>query len=115
MIFQHSTELAIRAALYLAQQAPGKLTPVREIAEEIGVSETYLAKYVKQDTTIEQIDTMAREAEFGMTGEHQEILETYRMFAYDEGWSRRINEADRLVYEGFPDRVEFLQARYHYG
>ncbi len=41
----------------------------------------------------EQIDTMAREAEFGAAGEHQEILETYRMFAYDEGWSRRINEA----------------------
>src|SRR5881628_1873368 len=39
----------------------------------------------------EQIDNMAREAEFGTTGEHQEILETYRMFAYDEGWSRRIN------------------------
>jgi len=30
-------------------------------------------------------------------------------------WSRRINEADRLVYEAFADRVEFLQARYHYG
>ena len=30
-------------------------------------------------------------------------------------WSRRINEADRLVYEVFQDRVEFLQARYHYG
>jgi toxin YoeB len=30
-------------------------------------------------------------------------------------WSRRINEADRLVYEVFPDRIEFLQARYHYG
>lgn len=30
-------------------------------------------------------------------------------------WSRRINEADRLVYEVFNDRVEFLQARYHYG
>ena len=30
-------------------------------------------------------------------------------------WSRRINEADRLVYEVFADRVEFLQARYHYG
>jgi toxin YoeB len=29
-------------------------------------------------------------------------------------WSRRINEADRLVYEVFEDRVEFLQARYHY-
>ena len=30
-------------------------------------------------------------------------------------WSRRINEADRLVYEVFAERVEFLQARYHYG
>ena len=29
-------------------------------------------------------------------------------------WSRRINEADRLVYEVFDDRIEFLQARYHY-
>src|ERR671921_1726973 len=41
----------------------------------------------------EQIDNMTRDAEFGTTGEHEEILETYRMFAYDEGWSRRINEA----------------------
>jgi toxin YoeB len=30
-------------------------------------------------------------------------------------WSRRINAADRLVYEVFADRVELLQARYHYG
>ena len=29
-------------------------------------------------------------------------------------WSRRVTEADRLVYEVFDDRVEFLQARYHY-
>ena len=29
-------------------------------------------------------------------------------------WSRRINEVDRLVYEVFNERVEFLQARYHY-
>jgi toxin YoeB len=29
-------------------------------------------------------------------------------------WSRRVNEADRLVYEVFAYRVEFLQARYHY-
>jgi len=41
----------------------------------------------------EQIDNMTRDAEFGTTGEHEEILETYRMFAYDEGWSRRINAA----------------------
>jgi len=29
-------------------------------------------------------------------------------------WSRRINETDRLVYEVFDERVEFLQTRYHY-
>jgi toxin YoeB len=30
-------------------------------------------------------------------------------------WSRRITDVDRLVYEVFDDRIEFLQARYHYG
>jgi phosphotransferase system enzyme I (PtsP) len=56
----------------------------------------------------EQIDNMAREAEFGTTGEHQEILETYRMFAYDEGWSRRINEAidSGLTAEAAIERVQ---------
>lgn len=56
----------------------------------------------------EQIDNMARDAEFGTTGEHREILETYRMFAYDEGWSRRINEAidSGLTAEAAIERVQ---------
>ena len=56
----------------------------------------------------EQIDNMARETEFGSIGEHQEILETYRMFAYDEGWSRRINEAidSGLTAEAAIERVQ---------
>src|SRR5881392_1813852 len=56
----------------------------------------------------EQIDNMAREAEFGTIGEHQEILETYRMFAYDEGWSRRINSAidSGLTAEAAIERVQ---------
>ena len=56
----------------------------------------------------EQIDNMTRDAEFGTTGEHQEILETYRMFAYDEGWSRRINEAidSGLTAEAAIERVQ---------
>jgi phosphotransferase system enzyme I (PtsP) len=41
----------------------------------------------------EQIESMMGQAEFGTVGEHQEVLETYKMFAYDEGWARRINEA----------------------
>src|SRR3954447_12280395 len=56
----------------------------------------------------EQIDNMAKDAEFGTAGEHQEILETYRMFAYDEGWSRRINEAidSGLTAEAAIERVQ---------
>jgi len=56
----------------------------------------------------EQIDNMTREAEFGTAGEHEEILETYKMFAYDEGWSRRINEAidSGLTAEAAIERVQ---------
>ena len=56
----------------------------------------------------EQIDHMTRDAEFGTIGEHNEILETYKMFAYDEGWSRRINEAidSGLTAEAAIERVQ---------
>ena len=56
----------------------------------------------------EQIDHMTREAEFGTAGEHNEILEAYKMFAYDEGWSRRINEAidSGLTAEAAIERVQ---------
>jgi len=56
----------------------------------------------------EQIDNMTNAAEFGTAGEHQEILETYKMFAYDEGWSRRINEAidSGLTAEAAIERVQ---------
>ena len=49
--------------------------------------------YLAFDKMRESIDRMASQAEFGVGGEHEEVLETYRMFAYDEGWSRRIIEA----------------------
>ena len=56
----------------------------------------------------EQIESMATQAEFGTVGEHQEILETYKMFAYDEGWARRINEAidSGLTAEAAIERVQ---------
>jgi len=56
----------------------------------------------------EQIDNMANLAEFGTAGEHNEILATYKMFAYDEGWSRRINEAidSGLTAEAAIERVQ---------
>ena len=56
----------------------------------------------------EQIDTITSQAEFGTAGEHHEILETYKMFAYDEGWSRRINDAidSGLTAEAAIERVQ---------
>jgi phosphotransferase system enzyme I (PtsP) len=51
---------------------------------------------------------MANLSEFGTAGEHNEILATYKMFAYDEGWSRRINEAidSGLTAEAAIERVQ---------
>ncbi|MDX3910041.1 MAG: phosphoenolpyruvate--protein phosphotransferase [Sphingobium sp.] len=56
----------------------------------------------------EQIERMTGASEFGVDGEHQEVLETYKMFAYDEGWTRRINEAidSGLTAEAAIERVQ---------
>lgn len=64
--------------------------------------------YSAFDKMREQIDQMANLAEFGAGGEHEEVLETYKMFAYDEGWSRRINESidSGLTAEAAIERVQ---------
>ncbi len=64
--------------------------------------------YLAFDRMREQIDEMAGQAEFGTGGEHEAVLETYKMFAYDEGWSRRINEAidSGLTAEAAIERVQ---------
>ncbi len=64
--------------------------------------------YLAFDKMREQIDQMANQAEFGVEGEHEQVLETYKMFAYDEGWSRRINEAidSGLTAEAAIERVQ---------
>lgn len=64
--------------------------------------------YLAFDKMREQIERMASQAEFGTGGEHEEVLQTYRMFAYDEGWGRRINEAidSGLTAEAAIERVQ---------
>ncbi len=64
--------------------------------------------YSAFDKMREQIDRMSAQAEFGVDGETREIIETYKMFAYDEGWSRRINEAidSGLTAEAAIERVQ---------
>ncbi|MEW4467593.1 phosphoenolpyruvate--protein phosphotransferase [Parasphingorhabdus sp. JC815] len=64
--------------------------------------------YSAFDKMRSQIDQIANLAEFGVDGEHEEVLQTYKMFAYDEGWSRRINEAidSGLTAEAAIERVQ---------
>ncbi|MGB3740317.1 MAG: phosphoenolpyruvate--protein phosphotransferase, partial [Pontixanthobacter sp.] len=60
------------------------------------------------DRMREQIETMTSQAEFRTGGEHDDVLQTYKMFAYDEGWGRRINEAidTGLTAEAAIERVQ---------
>ena len=48
MLQSTASAMAIRAALFLALQPPGTLSPVREIAKQTGLPEPYLAKIVRQ-------------------------------------------------------------------
>ena len=50
MLFQHASELAIRATVFLARQESGKLSPVHEIAADLGASEAYLSKILQRLT-----------------------------------------------------------------
>jgi phosphotransferase system enzyme I (PtsP) len=79
------------------------------VAEDVEVERQRVYSAFRQMR--EQIDRMMGQAEFGMAGEHQEVLETYKMFAYDEGWSRRINEAisSGLTAEAAIERVQQRQ------
>ena len=64
--------------------------------------------YSAFDKMREQIDRMSAQAEFGVDNETREVIETYKMFAYDEGWGRRINEAidSGLTAEAAIERVQ---------
>ena len=43
------------------------------------------------DTMRTQLDHLIASVEVGTTDEHREILEAYKMFAYDKGWQARIS------------------------
>lgn len=76
------------------------------VADDIEVERQRV--YQAFDKMREQIENMTKQAEFGSGGEHEAVLQTYKMFAYDEGWSRRINEAidSGLTAEAAIERVQ---------
>ncbi len=54
------------------------------------------------------IDSIVESGEVAHHGEHRDILEAYRMFAYDRGWARRMREAieSGLTAEAAVERVQ---------
>lgn len=54
------------------------------------------------------IDDMLSRREVASEGEHREVLETYRMFAHDQGWVRRMEEAihNGLTAEAAVEKVQ---------
>lgn len=50
LLYGHASELAIRAALFLSQQPPGKRSTVQEVAQATRLPRPYLAKILRQLT-----------------------------------------------------------------
>jgi Rrf2 family protein len=48
MLYGHATEIAIRAALYLASRPPGELSPVHDIAKATKLPSAYLSKVIQR-------------------------------------------------------------------
>jgi phosphotransferase system enzyme I (PtsP) len=61
------------------------------IAEDIGIERQRLAEAM--EALREDVDRLVEGNGLGASGEHREIFEAYRMFAYDKGWRRRLDEA----------------------
>jgi phosphotransferase system enzyme I (PtsP) len=54
------------------------------------------------------VDDMVSRGDIAATGEHRDVLEAYRMFAYDRGWASRMHEAIRngLTAEAAVEKVQ---------
>jgi phosphotransferase system enzyme I (PtsP) len=61
------------------------------IADDVATERARLAEAM--ETLREDVDRLVEGNGLGASGEHREIFEAYRMFAYDKGWRRRLDEA----------------------
>ncbi len=98
------------------------------LAEGVGLGHVYLheprvvvTNLIAEDTEKEKIrlegainrlrlsiDDLLASGDIAPTGEHREVLEAYRMFAYDRGWIRKIEDAieNGLTAEAAVEKVQ---------
>lgn len=83
---------------------PG-VTIQNTIADDVDEEKTRIRDAFKQMRA--QIDQMMSAADVGHGGEHRDILQTYKMFAFDRGWAQRIDGAieQGLTAEAAVERV----------
>lgn len=76
------------------------------VADDIEAEKTHLDKAIR--TMRMSIDDMFNRGDMQLSSDHREILESYRMFAHDRGWVRRIEEAidNGLTAEAAVERVQ---------
>ncbi len=84
----------------------GRVEVTRFVADDIETEKGRLAAAF--EAMREQLDRMIASPEIGTAGEHREVLETFKMFAYDKGWQERIIEAieSGLTAEAAVERVQ---------
>ncbi|UTW56842.1 phosphoenolpyruvate--protein phosphotransferase [Kordiimonas sp. SCSIO 12610] len=79
---------------------------LRTVAED---TELEVGRLEQAITTLrEHLEDMLKHPDLSHMGEHREVLETYRMFAYDQGWQAKMREAalSGLTAEAAVDRVQ---------
>lgn len=76
------------------------------VADDVDAEKVRLDKAIR--TMRMSIDDMFNRGDMQLTSDHREILESYRMFAHDRGWVRRIQEAidSGLTAEAGVERVQ---------
>ncbi|WP_417458405.1 phosphoenolpyruvate--protein phosphotransferase [Kordiimonas sp.] len=78
----------------------------RTVADDIDEERTRLEDAIAEMRL--QLEQMLEHPDLAHGGEHREVLETYRMFAYDQGWQEKMRDAvmSGLTAEAAVDRVQ---------
>ena len=102
----HGEALADGIALGHVVLHEPRVTISELIAESIPEEQIRLEEAI--DKLREQVDTLIARNQLERAGEHDEVLETVRMFAHDRGWMRRMREAVEtgLTAEAAVERVQ---------
>jgi phosphotransferase system enzyme I (PtsP) len=87
---------------------PG-VTIQKTIADDVDEEKTRIRDAFKQMRA--QIDQMMSAADVGHGGEHRDILQTYKMFAFDRGWAQRI---DGVIEQGLTAEAAVERVRQNY-